>query len=198
MSSCVNNNALQIDNYTGQPLKLVMVKVSRDADGYPISDANGVFSFDLISKEYSVPQSTGTQDGQYTVINSFLPTYDGFSAITSDGKNTVTVGLDYAAAPTKPISFNINTADCSNVWVSICSYDGTNYKCLSGDGTEFKGYESDFPGNMDAQLNNNAIVSPGGIYYGPNSSMHWIIILIILIIIIIIVAFVVRMIMKKS
>jgi len=187
MSGCTNNYAIQLDNYTGQSLTLVMIKVKRDSKGKPATNLRGQFKIAAKSDPVEIPPSTGTAAGQYSVINGFYPDYDGLSAITADGKYTVTVGTDYAADPCYPISWNSYTDTCKNWWVNICSYDGTNYKCLSGDGTEFTNYESEFPDNMKGSFNNNAVVSPGGTYYGYHV-WDWGMIILVLIILAIIIA----------
>ena len=186
---CAENNALMIDNYTGQVLNLVMVKVSRDSNGVPITNSDGTYQLDAVSSQTSVPLTTNGSTG-VTTLYDWNPTYDGFSAQTADGKYAVIAGRGYASAPSESISLNSGSPDCFTMWAKICLYDGSNYTCVAADGTELTGMEEDLPGSMEGSFNNTCVVAPGVKYYG-SSGFNWMLIFVVLIVIAIIIAIIV-------
>lgn len=146
--SCVDGtNSLLFINYTQQNVTVRFIKVKRDINGNSILTSDGHYQADVVSEPQTITQSANGEDPK--IISGWGPDsgYDGFTAQTADGINSVTSAL-YDG----PYPFEDSGAPCYTAWVTLCfSTDGL-VNCLSSDGTR-NGPQSSY-----------IVLSPAGYY----------------------------------
>lgn len=177
--SCTVQNTLYVNNYTGQNVYLTPIMSAKDETGSPIYDSSGNLSIAKMGSSILCKPNPNSQNPN--IISNFYPTYDGFTAKSSDGKYFLTVGRQYSTSPNHTL--DLTDGICMISWASFCikKDDGTYY-CTSSDGTEFTGMESNFVSGSGYNGTTFAMSSSEK-YYG-DSGMRWILIIIVILVII--------------
>jgi hypothetical protein len=168
-----------VNNYTGQNVLLTPIMSAKDDSGNVVYNTDGSLQIALMGEPVTCKPNPGSQSP--IIIKEFYPTYDGFTAKTSDGKYFLTVGRYYSSSPNQHMT--ISSGTCMTSWAVLClkKDDGT-FTCITSDGTELTDMESGFAAGT--QYNGaNFTMSSTEKYYG-SSGISWLWIIIILVVIV--------------
>lgn len=150
---CVSYNTLYVCNYTGQNLKVALVKTKRDSDGSSVL-SDGKYKVEKIGSTITVRPAKSIDDA--VIISGWGGEggYDGYTARTEDGKYFITGAL--SSASPGPNSFVYNQGPtCYNAWVHLGYKDGSTSYLKFADG-------SDVP---DDYMGSSFFMTPDGEYH---------------------------------
>lgn len=129
--SCVDgNNSLLFVNYTQQKVTIRLIKVKRDINGNSVLTEDGHYQADAVSEPQTFTQSFNGEDPK--IFSGWGPIngYDGFTAQTADGLNSVT-----AALYDGPYPFDDTGAPCYTAWIYLCFSSNGATNCVNSSGT---------------------------------------------------------------
>ena len=112
-------NALSVKNFTGQNIKLTLIKTTLADDGEAAYGADGSLTISKLGPTYVIPPQL--DPSRWTMLGDWYPTYNGYTAQTSDGLYSMSGAMRSGTSiPGAMDNFN----NCNNGSIVLCASDG--------------------------------------------------------------------------